>query len=130
MSQKNKVYTGTDWEKQFSYSRATKVGKHIFVAGTTAIDGREVVGIGDAYGQSKFVLEKIEKALDFLGANRSDVVRTRMFVTDIGLSNEVGKAHGEFFKGIDPVATMVEVSALIHPDMLVEIEVDAVVIKN
>ena len=130
MSQKNKVYTNTEWEERFSYSRATKLGNQIFVSGTTAVEERMVIGNGDAYKQTKIILQKIEMALKQLGANRSDIVRTRMFVTDIGLSDDVGKAHGEFFKGIDPAATMVEVRALIHPDMLVEIEADAVIIDD
>jgi len=111
-----------------AYSRAVRTGQHVFVAGTTAStsDGAAVAP-GDAYGQTVYILRKIEAALADVGARLSDVVRTRMFVTDISRWEEIGRAHGEFFAGINPVATMVEVRRLIDPDHLVEIEVDAVV---
>lgn len=119
--------TGTPWERAVAYSRAVRVGPHIFVSGTTASnsDGT-TVAVGDAYEQAVFILRKIEAALQHLGATMSDVVRTRMFVTDISRWKEIGRAHGEFFQGISPAATMVEVRGLVNPDHLVEIEVDAV----
>lgn len=120
--------TGTPWERAVAYSRAVRVGPHIFVSGTTAsnADGT-TVAVGDPYAQAVFILNKIEAALRQLGAKRSDVVRTRMFVTDISRWAEIGRAHGKFFEGINPAATMVEVRRLVNPDHLIEIEVDAVV---
>src|SRR5688572_27417800 len=114
--------TGTPWEKAVAYSRAVRVGPHVFVSGTTASnsDG-STVAAGDAYEQTIFILRKIEAALAEAGGQRSDVVRTRMFVTDISRWEEFGRAHGEFFRGIDPAATMVEVRRLINPDHLIEI---------
>ncbi len=121
--------TGTPWEKSVCYSRAVRVGPHVFVSGTTASDEQgHTVAVGDAYQQAKFALRKIETALSAVGASLSHVVRTRMFVTDISRWEEVGRAHGEVFQGINPAATMVEVSRLINPDHLVEIEVDAIVV--
>lgn len=120
--------SGTPWEKSVSYSRAVRVGAHIFVSGTTASDeDGQTVAVGDAYQQAKYALRKIETALIAVGSSLADVVRTRMFVTDISRWEEIGRAHGEAFRGIDPAATMVEVKALINPDHLVEIEVDAIV---
>lgn len=120
--------TGTPWERVVAYSRAVRVGSQVFVSGTTASnsDGT-TVAVGNAYEQTVFILRKIEAALAEVGAKMSDVVRTRMFVTDISRWEEIGRAHGEFFTGINPAATMVEVSGLVNPDHLVEIEVDAVV---
>lgn len=120
--------TGTPWEKSVAYSRAVRVGSQVFVAGTTASDrdGR-TLAVGDAYGQATHIFRSIQAALNQVGAQMSDVVRTRMFVTDISRWEEVGRAHGEVFAGINPVATMVEVTRLINPDHLVEIEVDAIV---
>ncbi len=125
--ERQKYSSGTPWEKAVAYSRAVRVGPHVFVSGTTASDedGR-TVAVGDAYGQTVYALRKIEAALAEVGAKLSDVVRTRLFVTDIARWDEIGRAHGEFFRGIDPVATMVEVRRLVNHDHLVEIEVDAV----
>lgn len=122
------VSTGTPWEKVVAYSRVVRIGPHVFVSGTTAsnVDGT-TVAIGDAYEQTLFILRKIESALAQVGAKLSDVARTRMFVTDIDRWEEIGKAHGEIFAGINPAATMVEVRRLVNPDHLVEIEVDAIV---
>lgn len=120
------VTSGTMWEKQVGYSRAVKIGNLIEVSGTTAVeDENRIVGIGDAYRQTRFVLEKIERALNQAGATLKDVVRTRMYVTDIAQWEAIGKAHNEFFGDINPATSMVEVSALINPDLLVEIEATA-----
>ncbi|MXQ55989.1 RidA family protein [Shimazuella alba] len=125
--QRQKVLTGAPWETVVGYCRAIRVGTRIEVAGTTAVQDGEVVGVGDAYKQTQFILQTIEGALQELGAKMSDVIRTRMFVTDISKWEEIGKAHGEFFREIQPVASMIEVKGLIDPDLLIEIEVDAIV---
>jgi enamine deaminase RidA (YjgF/YER057c/UK114 family) len=120
------IGSGSPWEDIIGYSRAVRVGNIIEVAGTTAMDGDVLIGRGDIYAQTVFIFKKIEKALNEAGAALTDVVRTRMFITDISKWEEAGKAHGEFFKNIKPVATMVEVSNLINTDLLIEIEITAI----
>lgn len=121
------ISSGAKWEDIVGYSRAVRIGNIIEVSGTAPVDGDKVIGIGDAYTQTKFCLQKIEKAIIEAGGTLKDVVRTRMFVTDISLWEEYAKAHGEFFKEIKPVTSMIEVKALIDPDMLVEIEATAII---
>ena len=126
MRERQKYSSGAKWESVVGYSRAVRVGNRIYVTGTTATDeNSEIVGIGDAYAQTIQTIKNIERALRALGAELENVVRTRMFVTDISRWEEYGKAHGEFFRDIMPATTMVEVSRLIDPDMLIEIEADA-----
>ncbi|WP_185230470.1 RidA family protein [Teredinibacter franksiae] len=121
-----RVYSGAPWEKQVAYCRAVKFGSQIAVSGTTAVDAEGiVVGENDIYAQTSYIFEKISTALVELGANLSDVVRTRMYVTDMTLFDQVAKAHKEAFDGIDPAATCVEVSRFVDDSLLIEIEVDA-----
>ncbi|MCF8564655.1 RidA family protein [Alicyclobacillus tolerans] len=127
MVERIKISTGSSWESVVGYSRAIRVGNRVEVAGTTAVRNGKTVGVGDAYAQTVCALEIIKESLEKVGAKLSDVVRTRMFVTDISKWEEIGKVHGEFFRDIRPVATMVEVKSLIEPELLVEIEAEAIV---
>lgn len=126
MRHRTKFSSGQKWESIVGYSRAVRVGDRIYVTGTTATDASgNIVGEGDAYAQTIQIIRNLEKALLALDAGLEHVVRTRMFVTDISKWEQYGKAHGEFFRDIMPCTTMVEVSALIDPRMLIEIEADA-----
>lgn len=127
MEERIRISTGSSWEPVVGYCRAIRIGNQVEVAGTTAIRDGNVVGIGDAYVQTVCALEIIKESLEKVGATLSDVVRTRMFVTDISRWEEIGKAHGEFFRDIRPVTTMVEVKSLIEPELLVEIEAVAII---
>lgn len=126
MQERQKYSSGAKWEPIVGYSRAVRVGSRIYVTGTTATgENGEIVGKDDAYAQTVQTIRNIERALKALDAGLENIVRTRMFVTDISRWEEYGRAHGEFFGGIMPATTMVEVSKLIDPDMLIEIEADA-----
>lgn len=127
-SGRKNVVTGTPWEPIVGYSRAVRVGDHVSVSGTTASDeAGNIVAADDPRGQTEYVLRKIERALGECGAGLSDVIRTRIFVTDIDQWEEIGRVHGEFFRETMPACTMVEVSRLVTPGLLVEIEADAIV---
>jgi len=125
MDKRINVSSGAPWEDKIGYSRAVRIGRLIEVSGTSAIDRDHIVTPGDPYQQTRFIIQKIEKALDDAGASLNDVVRTRIYVTNIKDWDAVGRAHGEFFKKIKPVTTMVEVKSLIDPNFVVEIEATA-----
>ncbi len=121
------ISSGTHWENVVGYSRAIRVGNVIEISGTTAVDGETIIGKDDAYEQTVYILKKIEKILQEAGSRIEDVVRTRMFVTDISRWREVGEAHALFFKEIKPATSMIEVNSLIDKELLVEIEVTAMI---
>jgi enamine deaminase RidA (YjgF/YER057c/UK114 family) len=124
------IFTGGPWEGKLGYSRAVRVGASIFVSGSTAMTPSGLVGKGDPYAQTIQTLKKIEEALKQAGASLADVVRTRIYVVDIDQWQDIGRAHGEVFGTIRPATTMVEVQRLIDPDMLVEIEADAILTQE
>ena len=125
MSTRKNVSSGASWESIVGYSRAVRVGSVIEVAGTTSAKDGEVLHVGDPYLQAKAIIKIAKTALISAGASLSDVVRTRMYVKDISHWAEIGRAHGEYFRDIKPVTTLVEISNFVHPDMLVEIEFTA-----
>jgi len=126
MSSRKNFSTGAKWEDIVGYSRAVQMGNQLEISGTVAVDDNGVVGRDNAYEQTKFVLQKIDKVLQQAGFSLNDVVRTRIFVVDISRWEEIGQAHGEYFRNIKPATSMVQVSALIDPEYLVEIEVTAI----
>lgn len=124
--ERQRASTGTEWEAQNGYSRALRAGNTIYIAGTTAIDlNGNVVAEGDPYAQTQHILDIIADALADVGANLDDVVRTRMYITDIAHQDAVGRAHGEIFADIRPAATMLQIEGLAEPELLVEIEAEA-----
>ncbi len=127
MTKRVKISSGTKWESIVSYSRAVRVGNFVHISGTTATDHNgNLVGIGDSRAQTLQALRNIQRALELVGAKLEDVVRTRIYVTNIKEWEKIGRVHGEFFKEIRPTTTMVEVKSLVSPEMLVEIEAEAI----
>ena len=126
MTNRLTITSGAQWEDVVGYSRATKIGNTIEVSGTVSIKDGKTIAVGDPYGQTKRILEIIRDTLEQAGASMSDVIRTRIYVTNISDWEQVGKAHGEVFAGIKPATSMVEVSKLISPEFLVEIEATAI----
>lgn len=127
MSNRTKISSGVKWENIVGYSRAIKIDNRVLISGTTSIEGGRIIGENDFYLQTKTILSKIEKILKEAGARLEDVVRTRMYVTDISKWEDVGRAHGEFFNDIKPVTSLIQVSAFIDAKMLVEIEAEAII---
>lgn len=128
MNNRLNISSGAKWEDIVGYSRAVRVGNIIEVAGTTAVNEEgNIIGLNDPYEQTKYIIQKIEKALKSAGASLQNVVRTRMFVTDISKWEEIGRAHGEFFREIKPAASMIEVKGLIGAELLIEMEMTAII---
>lgn len=127
MSNRKNISSGAVWEDLIGYSRAVRINNIVEISGTTSTDGDRIIGVGNVYEQAKYILKKIEKILLTANASLEDVIRIRMFVTDISKWEEIGKVHNEFFQNIKPAATMVEVKSLIHPDLLIEIEATAII---
>lgn len=125
MENRINITSGTPWEDKIGYSRAVKIGRLVEISGTAAIDRDRIVAPGDPYRQTKFIIQKIERVLEDAGGSLKDVIRTRIYVTNIKDWDAVGRAHGEFFRDIKPVTTMVEVKSLIEPNFVVEIEASA-----
>jgi len=131
MNKRVNIFSSSKWESIVGYSRAVRVGEKIFVSGTVASDDNgDIVGEGDVYLQTKFILQKIEKALNLAGASINDVVRIRMFVLDISKWEDIAKAHSEVFNNIRPAASMIEINRLINEKFLIEIEADAVLLPQ
>ncbi len=124
------IPSGAVWEDKIGYSRAVRIGNIVEVSGTAAADGDKIIGKDDVYKQTVFIIQKIKIALEKAGAELKNVIRTRIFVTDISMWQEIGKAHNEFFHDIKPATSMVEVKALINPELLLEIEATAIVDEN
>ena len=125
MEKRISISSGTIWESKIGYSRAVRTGNLIEVSGTAAVDRDRIIAPGDPYQQTRFIIQKIEKAINDAGGSLSDVIRTRIYVTNIKDWDAVGRAHGEFFKDIKPVTSMVEVKSLIDPNFVVELEATA-----
>jgi len=126
MKDRPNISSGAIWEDQVGYSRAVKIGRVVEVSGTSAIDRDKIIAPNDPYQQTKFIIRKIERALNEAGGSLEDVIRTRIYVTNINEWSAIGKAHGEFFRNIKPATTMVEVKSLIDPNFVVELEATAI----
>lgn len=127
MTNRRNISSNTIWEKKVGYSRAVRIDNTIEVAGTTALDGDKIIAPANPFKQMCFIIEKIEQALKQAGASLNDVIRTRMYITNIGHAEEVGRAHEKYFGNIKPASTMIQISKLVNPDLLVEVEVTAIV---
>ena len=127
MKKRENISSGAIWEDKFGYSRAVKVDDLIEISGTTAVNGSEVIAVGDPYEQTKFIIEKFSSVLEKAGSSLKDIVRVRIYVREISHWEEIGKAFFEYFKNIRPAATLVEVSSLIDPQLLVEMEATAII---
>jgi enamine deaminase RidA (YjgF/YER057c/UK114 family) len=126
MKDRTNISSSTIWEDQIGYSRAVKIGRVVEISGTSAIDRDKIIAPNDPYQQTKFIIRKIERAINEAGGSLEDVIRTRIYVTNINDWSAIGKAHGEFFRNIKPATTMVEVKSLIDPNFVVELEATAI----
>jgi len=126
MKDRTNISSGAIWEDEVGYSRAVKIGRVVEVSGTSAIDRDKIIAANDPYQQTKFIIRKIERAINEAGGSLEDVIRTRIYVTNINDWSAIGKAHGEFFRNIKPATTMVEVKSLIDPNFVVELEATAI----